>query len=87
MHTAEKECSWLGCLVAALVGLVVDTGLREENFLASRCVRDGIEGVSDCSRAVVPAGRVVTGSECEVPPRQPSLLRGSGCSESRPSLS
>ena len=45
------------------------------------------EGVSDCSRAVVPVGSVVTGSECEVPPHRPPPLRGGGCSESRRVLS
>ena len=53
-----------------------------EDVAATR--REGLdEGVSDCCRAVVPVGRVVTGSESEVPPRQTSPLRGGGSSESR----
>ena len=53
-----------------------------EDVAATR--REGLdEGVSDCCRAVVPVGRVVTGSAWEVPPRQPSPSRGGGSSESR----
>ena len=39
------------------------------------CMDSG-EGVSDYCRAVVPVGRVVTGSECEVPPYRTSPREG-----------
>ena len=66
-------------VVAALVsGVAVDYFV--ENVAATRCEGSG-EGVSDCCRAVVPVGWVVIGSEWEVPPHQPSPLRGGGCSE------
>ena len=68
-------------VVAALVsGVAVDYFV--EDVAATRCEGSG-EGVSDCCRAVVPVGRVVTGSECEVPPYRTSPLRGGGGSESR----
>ena len=48
-------------MVAALVsGVAVDYFV--EDVAATRCEGSG-EGVSDCCRAVVPVGRVVTGSE------------------------
>ena len=48
-------------VVAALVsGVAVDYFV--EDVAATRCEGSG-EGVSDCCRAVVPVGRVVTGSE------------------------
>jgi len=65
-----------------LLQCVVLVAPTVEDLAATR--REGLaERVSDCCRAVVPVGRVVTGSESEVPPRQTSPLRGGGSSESR----
>ena len=68
-------------VVAALVsGGAVDYFV--EDVVETRREGSGV-GVSDCSRAAVPAGSVVIGSVCEVPPHRPPPLRGGGCSESR----
>ena len=68
-------------VVAALVpGVAVDYFV--EDVAATRCEGSG-EGVPDSCRAVVPVGRVVTGSGCEGPPYRTSPLRGGGSSESR----